>query len=197
MNKRIDIYVDGSWLNQGRHNPVETGGWSFVVVESGSDKPKYEFGRGEPTWKSNDAETMAIRKALEHISAAGYPRETEIVLHTDQGQFVGFNKDRLAQLPPERHTPTAIAYAELKQLAQENNVTIKYIKHQKSAAKNHPESDPVKHVHALARREAWLARLEAQGGEIFLGKEFSGEAARKAIEWQYEREKESHEGRER
>ncbi len=170
--QHIDVYVDGCWLNTGKSNPLETGGWGAVVVESENNEIQTRWhasgGLTETSRKTLDAEYTAVLRGIEAVKTRQEYRAdgfapTEIVIHTDQIDLAGIiektlsNKDAVISNPILKRILPLI----------ENNMRIEYTKASKGGNIAGNTGDFMEMAHHLASAEAHQTRFIEQG---FLGR---------------------------
>lgn len=168
---KIDIYVDGSWLTRGKRNPIETGGWGAVVVETYPDH-EVAWSPSGPTSRrvasSYDAEyegaycaLLAVqeRECRRPAGAGENGRPPKITLHSDVNL-----PDRSSKRSGADENSNGLQ-GELRALLQRMDVSVVWSRHDKSGKKtgngNYPPE--MAEAHNLASKAAWARRMKLQG----------------------------------
>lgn len=183
---RIDIYVDGSWLSKGQKNPVETGGWGAIIVDSyHPDHPRYLSGPVSETAKSAaDAENEAILNALESVQLDEYSR-------TDRPMTICLHTDQIDHVRGRGNASSNGIVSKIRGLADSMGVRMTYTSDPKLAAKGGRDKPLATRdqtymsgAHELARYAAWTSRLDKQGYIFQDNVRIEGDEARKMLSYQ-------------
>jgi len=169
MVTKIDIYVKSSFLNRGKQNPSEAGGWGAVVVietRSGT-KTRFLGGAAQADLSSNhDVQRLGILSALRDV------RDNElklwerpvINLHTDQLLEV-LHISAVAKGRRPATTGLKRYLTEIEDIALEMKIQFVFEKNPNADAHGVPKgfSSYMSIADQLAKVMAWRSRLEKQG----------------------------------
>lgn len=162
IKTRIDIYVDGSWLNRGKNNPAEAGGWGAVIVASEAGRIikswKY-YGEAPKNGKAGTVEATAALRGLE--KTRDLLKEPGMVLPAPK-IFLHSDKIELKSLI-ENSNYTDPSIRKIGRLARELDAEITATHASKTTKKTSFHGQWMNCAHELASTGAYQARLEKQG----------------------------------
>ena len=175
--EKIDIYVDACYLQKGKNNPLQTGGWAAVVIETyAADRKETRIISSqtpEHIHSSGEAENYAIAEIVRQVKERQDHQEmppaspVKIVLHTDQKSLEGFVKNYRTNTHNEN---ASIVWQNIAEMLLNIGATVQYVSHCKPGDGEKPTDNKVMDVvDGLAKQKASLARLEKQGAITLLG----------------------------
>lgn len=173
---QIDIFVDGSWVNKGKNNPKEAGGWAAHIVETYANGRTKAWTASGPSPEgvvdSRMAEQAAAIQGLQAVLQRQRYRAggtlVPIVLYTDQERCPG---QVAAIIKQKTYEQSATLLDQLARLVEETGTEVRYAAYDKAGGRiPNPHYRPeMRIVDMLANHEAWVERLIRQKYIIFPG----------------------------